>query len=405
MSARARFLAVLGPGLVVMLADSDVGSLITAGQSGAQWGYRLLPLQFALIPVLYVLQELAVRLGLFTGRGHGELIRASLGPRWAWAAAAALAVATGGALLTEFAGIAGVGELFGVPRTLTLALAAACLLAIVLTGSYRRVERAAIAIGLFELFFVVVACAARPDFAVVARQSVSVPWHDSGYVYLVAANIGTVIMPWMIFYQQSAIADKRLRPEHYRAAQWDTALGAVVTQLVMAAVLVAAAATLGGAGGDAGLASVGDLSRVLTPLLGGLAGRVVFALGMLGAALVAAIVAALALAWGLGEVAGYRHSLEHHPSKAPWFYAVFAAGVVGSAATVRLAPDLVSLNIGVQVMNTLLLPPVLGVLIALGARALPPARRLRGPYLWLVAVLAALTCALGLWSTLRALLA
>jgi len=399
--ARTRFLAVFGPGLVVMLADTDVGSVITAGQSGVQWGYRLLLLQLVLIPILYMVQELTVRLGVFTGRGHGELIRDSFGPFWAWVSAAGLAVATAGALLTEFSGVAGVGEMFGVSRSFTLPLAAAALLAIVLTGSYRRVERAAIVIGLFELAFFGVAWAARPDFSVLATQAIDIPWRNHDYVYLVAANIGAVIMPWMIFYQQSAIADKRLRPEHFAAARWDTAVGAVVTQLVMAAVLVAAAATLApaatGGGSAAGLSTVGDLSRALTPLLGSSTGRIVFGLGVLGAALVSAIVASLALAWGLGEVAGFRRSLEYHPAQAPWFYAVFALCVLGGAGAVWAAPDLVSLNVGVQVMNALLLPLVVGFLIALACRTLPPARRLRGWYLWLVIAVTAVTCALGVW--------
>ena len=106
---RLPFLAVLGPGLVVMLADTDVGSVITAAQSGVQWGYRLLLVQFVLMPILYMVQELTVRLGIFTGRGHGELIRDTFGPVWAWVSAAGLAVATAGALLTEFSGVAGVG--------------------------------------------------------------------------------------------------------------------------------------------------------------------------------------------------------------------------------------------------------------------------------------------------------
>ena len=170
-----RFLAVFGPGLGVMLADTDVGSIITAGQSGVQWGYRLVLLQVLLMPVLYMVQELTVRLGVFTGRGHGELIRDSFGPVWAWVSAAGLAVATAGALLTEFSGVAGVGEMYGVPRTISLPLAATALLAIGLTGSYRRVERAAIVIGLFELAFFGVAWAARPDMTVLARESIAIP--------------------------------------------------------------------------------------------------------------------------------------------------------------------------------------------------------------------------------------
>jgi Mn2+/Fe2+ NRAMP family transporter len=397
----ARFVAVLGPGLVVMLADTDVGSIITAGQSGVQWGYRLLAIQLILMPILYMVQELTVRLGIFTGRGHGELIKETFGSTWAWVSVAGLAVATAGALLTELSGVAGVGELYGVPRYATLPLAAGALLVIVLTGSYRRVERAAIAVGLFEFAFFGVAWASHPDLATVATQSISIPFANKGYLYLVAANIGAVIMPWMIFYQQSAVADKRLAPEHFTAARWDTAVGAVVTQLVMAAVLVAAAATLAAHGAKTNLTSVGDLSAALTPYLGVGFGRAVFGMGIVGAGMVAAIVSSLALAWGLGEVTGYKHSLEHHPFEARWFYGVYALAVVGGAILVGVAPNLVSLNIGVQVMNALLLPIVLGFLIALAARALPEKHRLRGWYLKVVIAVAAATCLLGVFGGLN----
>ncbi len=391
-----------------MLADTDVGSIITAGQSGVQWGYRLLLLQLVLMPILYMVQELTVRLGIFTGRGHGELIRDTFGPVWAWVSAAGLAVATIGALLTEFSGVAGVGEMFGVSRGVTLPLAAAALLAMVATGSYRRVERAAIVIGLFELAFFGVAWAAQPDPHAMLRQALQVPVRDPDYLYLVAANIGAVIMPWMIFYQQSAIADKKLRPEHFAAARWDTAAGAVVTQLVMAAVLVAGASLAGPQAAHTSpatlsLATVGDMSRALTPLLGVQAGRVVFGLGVLGAAMVAAVVSSLALAWGLGEVAGYRRSLEYFPLQARWFYGCYATCIVGGALLVGLVPDLVSLNVGVQVMNALLLPVVMGFLVLLAVRALPPAVRLRGAYLWVVAAVSGVTCALGVWGGLSGL--
>ena len=178
----ARFVAVLGPGLVVMLADTDVGSIITAGQSGVQWGYRLLLLQLVLIPILYMVQELTVRLGIFTGRGHGELIKETFGRAWAWISVGGLAVATGGALLTELSGVAGVGELYGVPRYVSLAIAGGALLLVVLTGSYRRVERAAIVVGLFEFAFFGVAWAAHPNLAEMAGQAVRIPFADKGYL-------------------------------------------------------------------------------------------------------------------------------------------------------------------------------------------------------------------------------
>lgn len=394
------FLAVMGPGLVVMLADTDVGSIITAAQSGVQWGYRLLLLQLLLMPVLYIVQELTVRLGIFTGKGHGELIRTTFGPAWAWVSVSGLGVATIGALITEFSGVAGVGELFGVPRAVSLGITAVLLLAVVLTGSYRRVERVAIALGLFELAFFVVAWLSHPRGAELASGLAHMPVTNSAYLYLVAANIGAVIMPWMIFYQQSAVADKKLRPCHYRHAQWDTAFGAVIAQGVMAAVLIAAAATIWKVHADsasASLNSIGDITKMLVPALGQNVGRVVFGFGTIGAGLVAAIVVSLASAWGFGEVTGYRHSLEHHPLEAPWFYGIYAVAVLGGAVIVDLAPDLVALNIGVEVMNALMLPLVLGFLVMLAFKALPPEHRLRGPYAWLVVAVSAVTAGLGVY--------
>lgn len=396
-----RALAVFGPGLVVMLADTDVGSIITAGQSGAQWGYRLLLLQFLLMPILYMVQELTVRLGIFTGRGHGELIRETFGAFWAWVSVAGLAIATFGALVTELSGVAGVGELYGVPRALSLTIATIALLAVVMSGSYRRVERVAIALGLFELAFFFVAWWAHPSVSEMAAQAVQIPFREKEYLYLAAANIGAVIMPWMVFYQQSAIADKGLRPEHLGAARLDTAVGAVVTQLVMAAVLVAVAATLGKADPDMNLKTVGEMSGVLTPFLGDGLGKLVFSLGVLGAGMIAAIVSTLALAWGVGEVAGFKRSLNLQPRQARGFYGLYGAAVVVCAVLVGLYPNLVDLNVGVQIMNALLLPVVLGFLIALSVRALPPAVRLQGTYLWVVVIVVGLTTLLGVFGGLQ----
>jgi Mn2+/Fe2+ NRAMP family transporter len=398
-----RFAAVFGPGLVVMLADTDVGSVITAGQSGVQWGYRLLLLQLLLMPILFMVQELAVRLAIFTGRGHGELIRDTFGPAWAWVSALWLGVAGVGALLTEFSGVAGVGELYGLPRFVSLPIAAVALLLVVITGSYRRVERVAMAVGLFELAFFFVAWGAHPAVADLLRGAVDIPYRNPDFQYLAAANIGAVVMPWMVFYQQSAVADKRLLPEHLAAARWDTAIGAVITQLIMAAVLVLCAATLGRAHPDATLTSVGAMAAALTPLLGAALGNLVFGLGVLGAGMVAAIVVSLALAWGLGEVSGHRRSFERHPLEARWFYGVYAACVVFGALVVAVWPDLVALNVAVQVMNAFMLPLVLGVLIVLAVKALPRAYRLSGAYLWMVVTVAVVTCALGIFGGLSGL--
>jgi NRAMP (natural resistance-associated macrophage protein)-like metal ion transporter len=167
------WLFVVGPGLLVMLADTDAGNVVTAAQAGAQWGYRLLPLLLLLAPMLYMVQELTVRLRLHTGHGHGELIRDRFGLGWAWLSTAGLAAAAIASLITEFTGVAGIGELYGLSRGLTLPIAAAALLAVVATGSYRRVERAAIFVGMLELAFV--AWAAHPSFEILAKHAVDLP--------------------------------------------------------------------------------------------------------------------------------------------------------------------------------------------------------------------------------------
>lgn len=399
-----RWIAVGGPGLLVMLADSDAGNVVTAAQAGAQWGYRLLPLLLLLIPMLYMVQELTVRLGIFTGLGYGELVRSRFGFGWAWLSTAGLAAAVIGSLITEFTGVAGIGELYGLSRGVTLPLSAAALLAVVATGSYRRVERTAIFIGLFELAFFAVAWAAHPNLATMARHAVDLPIGDKAFLYLVAAIIGAVFNPWMIFYQQSAVAEKKLLPEDLGAARWDTAIGAVLTQCLTGAVLVAAAATLYSGGASAGLGSVGEISTALTPLLGENVGRLVFSAGVLGSSLVAAIVCSLALAWGVGEVTGRRHSLESHPFEAKWFYGVYALCVAGSAAVVWLVPDLVWLMIAAQVLNAFLLPLVIGLLVALAVTTLPDAIRPRRAYLWALVGVSTLVIAVGVFGGVSGLL-
>jgi len=392
------FLKVAGPGLVVMLADTDVGSLITAAQSGAKWGYSLLLLQLLLIPILYIVQELTVRLGTATGRGHGELIRDQYGPVLAWISYAGLVVAGVGAIVTEFSGIAGIGDLFGVPRLVSLGLPAVLLLLLVFTGSYRRVERVALVVGLFELVFIGLAIAAKPDPDAILKSFAHIPLGNGDFRVLIAANIGAVIMPWMIFYQQSAIVDKGLGWDHMRRARLDTFIGAVISQCVMGAILITAAATIGqsGQGSKQGLETVGDLAKAFTPALGPLLGQAVFGIGIIAAAFIALNVVALALAWGFGDVMRQPHSLEKSPREAPAFYAIFTVAVVAGAIAVQLVSNLVALNVAVEVMNALLLPLALGLLILLATRALPEDKRVKGAYKWVVYAVSGVTVAFAM---------
>ncbi len=397
-----RLTIVAGPGIVVMLADTDAGSIITAAQSGAEWGYHLLLLQLVLVPILYVVQELTVRLGIVTRKGHAELIRDQFGRGWAWLSVATLVLACIGALLSELSGLAGVGLLMGVPTSVTMSLTVAALIAMAYRGSYLSVERIAIAVGAFELVFLFVAWQANPELAALASGALDIPWREPKYLYLVAANIGAVIMPWMVFYQQSAVVEKKLLPEDLPAARLDTAFGAVVTQIIMAAVLIATAATLGSATQSGSLDTVQQIAQAITPYLGETTGKLLFGLGLSGSAIVATIVVTLTAARTLSEVLGVKHSLEHEPHEAPWFYGIYTATLVAGALLVVSGVNLVSLSVGVQVMNALLLPIVLGFLYLL-ARQLPEPYRLQGIYAFVVAVAIAATVLFGVYSGLSGL--
>lgn len=399
------FLAIAGPGVTVMLADTDAGSVITAAQSGARWGYKLLLLQIILVPILYIVQELTVRLGATTGKGHGELIRAHFGTGWAFVSVSTLFVAAVGALITEFSGIAGAGLLFGVAPWKSVGLAVAFLLVVIFTGSYRRVELAAIAVGLFELAFIPAALLSRPDAgAIVQGLAGAQPLGDPDYLSLVAANVGAVIMPWMIFYQQAAVVEKGLRPEHLRMARWDTLVGSVATQIIMGAVLVTTAATIGKTEPGAPLHTVQEIANALRPMTGELGGKILFSVGVTGAALIAAIVVSLAAAWAFGELFGFPSSLNLTPRKAPLFYGVYTAGILGAAGLVLSGLPLVKLAISVEVMNALLLPLVLGFLIALAFRVLPEGYRLSRVEKVAVIVISGLVMLLGVAVTLQLLL-
>ncbi len=394
-----RFLMfAVGPGLVVMLADTDAGSLITAAQCGAIWSYRMLLLMLILIPILFIAQELTLRLGLVTGKGHGELIKECFGRRWAWLSVGTLILSCMGAMVTEFSGIAGVGSLFGVPAGVSVGLVILFMIVMAWTGSYHHVERCAILIGLFELIFVAVAILAHPHYQEAASTMWNIPFHNGQYWYLAAATVGAVIMPWMVFYQQSAVIDKKLNHTHLKVARLDTAIGAILTQVIMASMVMITAATIGKAHEGVPLNTVSQISEALIPFLGKTVGELLFALGMFGASLVAAIVVSLTAAWGLGEVMGYKRSLEHHPKEAPWFYVVYTLVLILGGLLVLSGINLVSLSVAVEVMNAILLPIVLGFLYLLAIKTLPEPYRLKGRYAQIVGLILGVTALFGLIS-------
>jgi Mn2+/Fe2+ NRAMP family transporter len=408
---------------MVMLADTDAGSLITAAQSGVQWRYSMVLPLILLIPFLYVVQEMTVRLGCVTQKGHGELIRSHFGMRWALISVMTLFVACVGALVTEFVAISGVAELFHIPLWVSVPFVTALLVAIGVTGSYRRVERIGIAMGLLELLFVAAAFFVHPDWGQIAGSFATLPVGQGSFLFLLAANVGAVIMPWMVFYQQGAVIDKGLRPRDLKAARLDTLLGAVVTQLIMICAVVALSAAVSlpasrsvsasglaaGAGTAAtataagGLNSVKDIAQALQPALGSSWAVVLVGLGMAGAGFLAALVVSLAGAWGIGEAFGIAHSLNVPFGKAKIFYSIYIAANVGAALIVLSGLPLISLTIDIEVMNAILLPIVLGFLLALEQVALPPQYRMKGMHKVVTWTMAGVIMLFGLYTAVGVL--
>jgi Mn2+/Fe2+ NRAMP family transporter len=272
------------------------------------------------------------------------------------------------------------------------------MLGLALTGSYRRAERIGIAVGLAELAFIPAMIFTHPSVHALARGLGTLPLGQHSYVYLLAANVGAVVMPWMIFYQQSAIVDKGLHPRALNAERRDTAVGAVLTQGIMIVVIVAFAATLFKVDPNAPLNTVGQLAGGLAPYIGSTASKVLVGASILGGALVAALVVSLAGSWGIGEVLGWRHSLNERVNrKNAKFYLTYALAHIVGAGIVLTSIDLVSLAVDVEVMNALLLPIVLGFLLALERKALPPEHRMRGAYRVTCTTLCVIVIGFGLY--------
>ncbi|HEY6235101.1 MAG TPA: divalent metal cation transporter, partial [Candidatus Elarobacter sp.] len=361
-----RYLAVAGPGLIVAFADTEAGSVTTAATSGAQFGMKLVLLQVLLIVPLFVIQEMTVRLGTVTGKGHAQLIREHYGLAWTWVSLGTMLLTNLAALVTEFIGIAGAALVFGVPVLPMIAVSATLLIGIAFSGRYKRAEIFALALCLLELLFIPAAFAAHPDPGALLREGLlgSQPLGNRDYLLLVAGNIGAVIMPWMIFYQQSATVDKGLRVKDLNLARVDTAFGAVLTQIIMVAIVVTCAATL-----FVHHQSVSDAAHAalaLVPLTGSKLAGIAFGAGLLGAALIGALVVSLATAWAFGEAFAWRCSLNAACYDAKRFYGMYAAMVIAAAGIVLIPHlPLIRITVWVEAFNAFVLPIVLGFLVVM----------------------------------------
>jgi Mn2+/Fe2+ NRAMP family transporter len=394
-----KYLAVAGPGLIVAFADTEAGSITTAATSGAQFGMKLVLLQLLLIVPLFVVQEMTVRLGTVTGKGHAQLIRENYGLGWTWVSLGTMLVTNLAALVTEFIGIAGVALIFGIPVAPTVIVAATLLIGIAFSGRYKRAEVLALALCLLELLFIPAAFAAHPDPGVLLREGIlgNQPLANRDYLLLVAGNIGAVIMPWMIFYQQSATVDKKLTPKDLTHARIDTAIGAVLTQVIMVAVVVTCAATL--FVHHVGVSDAAHAALALVPLTGSKLAGIAFGAGLLGAALLGALVVSLASAWAFGEAFQWKCSLNHAAHEAKRFYGMYA-GMVILAAGIVLIPHLplIRITVWVEAFNAFVLPIVLGFLLVLSNDKKILGPRVNSRLGNVVAIGVAIVCVgLGVW--------
>jgi Mn2+/Fe2+ NRAMP family transporter len=361
---------LVGPGILVMLGDNDAGGVLTYATTGAQFGLGFfLPfLLFLMTPLAYVVQEMTVRLGAVTGRGHAELIWARFGRFWGWFSLTDLALGNLLTLVTEFIGMGTGLAFFGVPLQIGVPLSAAVVLGVAIFGRYWTAERLTLGLAGFNLVFVPVALLAHPDPIQVTKAfvSFSLPGGLTGAaLFLIIANIGTTIAPWMLFFQQSAVVDKGLTEQDIPHGRLDTAIGSIVMGIIAVAIVIATGATLHPAGKNVSDLSQADFIRALVPFVGGTGARL-FALGLFEAGLVAAITINLSTSWAFGEVFGWAHSLNSRIHEAPWFYLLYIVSIVIAAAIVLVpGAPLELITLMVQLVATLLMPPALLFLLLL----------------------------------------
>jgi Mn2+/Fe2+ NRAMP family transporter len=351
------FLVVFGPGLIVMEADNDAGAVSTYVQAGAQYGTKLLWVLLILLPVTYFIQEMVVRLGIATGKGHAAMIYQRFGRWWGLFSLVDLQLVNFLTLVTEFAAISLALSHMNITPRVGVPLAAGALVVMVLTGSYRRWERVTVFLCLLDIAWIFVALKLRPGFGEILHNTI-VPGIPGGgltasLVFLVIAIVGTTIAPWQLFFQQSCIADKRLRFSDVKWARLDTFLGAVFTIIVAACMMIA-----GNAAKVHGITFF-DPAQMANDLhsISGEAIRSAILLLMINAAVLGTTAISLSSSWAYGEVKGWPHSLEMPIRKAPGFYLTYVACVALAAAIVLIpGAPLQLIILSVQVLAGIILP-------------------------------------------------
>jgi NRAMP (natural resistance-associated macrophage protein)-like metal ion transporter len=376
--------AVLGPGIITMVADNDAGGISTYAQTGAKTGFNLLWAFLILIPMAYYVQEMTVRLGAVTKRGHAEAIFDGFGKFWGWFSIFDLALINWLTLVTEYIGMTQAMRIFGVPEWITFLGVTALLSGIVITGKYWTFERITLFFCFFNMVYIPAAIWAMMTgnvdggWSTVAKGFYAPQFHftsvftPAALITLIMANIGTTITPWQIFFQQSAVVDKGMDIKDVKYGKIDTFVGSIVTCTVAAFIIIATAAVFYyNPGGQITVESAAQTADMMPQVMPhhswGQWAKMLFAVGLFDAGFLGALCISLSTSWAIGEVFGWAHSLNKSVREAPWFYVAYvfmllAAGFVSLNSSVEVQN---AITIFVQVVAVTLLPAALIFLILL----------------------------------------
>jgi NRAMP (natural resistance-associated macrophage protein)-like metal ion transporter len=352
------FLAVLGPGIITANVDNDAGGIATYSIAGAHFGYSLLWTMLPIGVALIVVQEMSARLGAITGKGLGELIRENYGLRMTFYILSALFVTDIGNTVAEFAGWAAALEIFGVPRWVSVPIGAAAVWWLVVKGNYKTVEKIFLIACTVYLTYIVSAFFAKPVWKDVIRQTVE-PHIESNaaWILMIIGLVGTTIAPWMQFYLQSSIVEKRIDAENYALSRWDVVVGCAFASVVAFFIIVACGATLFPRG--IRIEGAAEAAVALEPLAGKWA-KALFAFGLANASLFAASILPLATAYSVCEGLGFEAGVDKSWREAPQFNTLYTVLIVLGAGVILIPRvPLVPVLFLSQVLNGLLLPFVL----------------------------------------------
>ena len=354
----ALFLAVMGPGLITASVDNDAGGITTYSLAGAQFGTKLLWTLGPVTVALIVVQEMSARMGVVTGKGLGDLIRENFGVRTTFWISVALVVANLANTIAEFAGVAASLQIFRVPPWVSVPLVALGVWLLVLKGSNRVVEKVFLVASLLYVAYPISLVLAKPDWGEVALAAVTPTFQTDGvYVAMLIGLVGTTIAPWMQFYQQAAVVEKRIDVDELRYTRIDVVMGCLVTYVVAFSIVMACAATLHRQG--ISIQTADQAALALAPLAGRYASWL-FAFGLFNASLFAAAILPLSTAYFVTESAGWDSGLDKKWGEAKQFYWLFTGIVVVGAAVVLLPRlPLIRIMLVSQIVNGMLLPFVL----------------------------------------------